>query len=171
MDVRCDLLTLMVTPAVLISACGLMILSTTNRYARVIDRIRQVDHLLDQLCTSAVSDERAARLTHARRQITLLRRRGRALRNAMMFLVGGVAGFIAASISTVIAFAWLDGGMAVPLTLVVLGMVSFLAGAVCLMFEVADSFRVTEEDLALTEELQRHMTALAPTSPRPNFGE
>lgn len=45
-------LTSMITPALLISACGTFILSTSNRLGRVIDRVRvlseKVDHLMEQ---------------------------------------------------------------------------------------------------------------------------
>lgn len=171
MEFKNELLTLMVTPAVLISACGLMILSTTNRYARVIDRIREIDRLLDMLSLRPPSQDRSARVDHARRQIVILRRRGRLLRDTMMSLVGAVAGFVAASISTVIAYGWLDRGAILPQALVMLGMCAFLFGAICLMMETHLSFRVTEADLAFTDSLQKQSMEIARESLRENFGE
>src|SRR6267143_3339012 len=42
-------LTAMITPAVLISACGSMILSTSHRLGRVVDRVRGLSDKLDEL--------------------------------------------------------------------------------------------------------------------------
>ena len=43
------ILSAMITPAVLISACGTLILSTSNRLNRIIDRVREVADSFDQL--------------------------------------------------------------------------------------------------------------------------
>jgi hypothetical protein len=42
-------LTAMITPAVLISACGTMILSTSTRLGRVVDRVRTLSDRLEEL--------------------------------------------------------------------------------------------------------------------------
>ena len=42
-------LTAMITPAVLISACGSMILSTSTRLGRVVDRVRQLSDKLEEM--------------------------------------------------------------------------------------------------------------------------
>jgi hypothetical protein len=42
-------LTAMITPAVLISACGSMILSTSARLGRVVDRVRSLSDKLDNM--------------------------------------------------------------------------------------------------------------------------
>ena len=42
-------LTAMITPAVLISACGSMILSTSSRLGRVVDRVRSLSDRLEEM--------------------------------------------------------------------------------------------------------------------------
>jgi hypothetical protein len=42
-------LTAMITPAVLISACGSMILSTSSRLGRVVDRVRALSDRLEDM--------------------------------------------------------------------------------------------------------------------------
>ena len=69
------LLSAMITPAVLISACGTLVLSNSLRLGRIVDRVRELSRLLEELCTSAHSnlvDERRIELerqlaTHAQR--------------------------------------------------------------------------------------------------------
>lgn len=145
-----ELLTLMVTPAVLISASALMVLSTTNRYARVIDRIREISHTLEQLLRgqpSADDPHREQRIEHARWQIDTLRRRGHLLNRAMQAFVAAVAAFIVASLSTVVSFTLMRHSIVLPLSLVMAGMLSLLLGAQCLMRELRISFAVTEDEV------------------------
>jgi hypothetical protein len=49
-------LTAMITPAVLISACGSMILSTSSRLGRVVDRVRGLSDKLDELAGKSASE-------------------------------------------------------------------------------------------------------------------
>src|SRR5437899_11856918 len=49
-------LTAMITPAVLISACGSMILSTSSRLGRVVDRVRTLSDKLDELAVKDVAE-------------------------------------------------------------------------------------------------------------------
>ena len=50
-------LTAMITPAVLISASGTMILSTSTRLGRVVDRVRSLSDRLRQLANNDASVE------------------------------------------------------------------------------------------------------------------
>ncbi len=49
-------LTAMMTPAVLISACGSMILSTSHRLGRVVDRVRALSDKLEELAEKRGSE-------------------------------------------------------------------------------------------------------------------
>ena len=40
----------MITPAVLISACGTLIFSTATRLARLVDRVRELSREIERLC-------------------------------------------------------------------------------------------------------------------------
>ncbi|HEY0098867.1 MAG TPA: DUF2721 domain-containing protein, partial [Pyrinomonadaceae bacterium] len=55
-------LTAMITPAVLISACGALILSTSTRLGRVVDRVRALSDRFEELavesCELALIEER-----------------------------------------------------------------------------------------------------------------
>ena len=53
-------LTAMITPAVLISACGSMILSTSGRLGRVVDRVRGLSDRLEEM-PHKLSDTEGAR--------------------------------------------------------------------------------------------------------------
>ena len=50
-------LTAMITPAVLISACGALIFSTSTRLGRVIDRVRTLSERFEALALNPQKDE------------------------------------------------------------------------------------------------------------------
>jgi hypothetical protein len=154
---KTELLTLMITPAVLISACGLMVLATTNRYARVIDRLREIDLALEEMLRTPAITDHEARMALRHRQIDVLRRRGVLLQRAMLSLVGGVALFVLASLSTVISYTLMEYSIVLPLGLVMAGMLSFLGAAIMLLLEIRLSFRVIEQDLLFTEMLEKRL--------------
>ena len=49
-----SLLTAMLTPAVLISACGTLILSTSMRLARIVDRVRELGEKSEEIADGRV---------------------------------------------------------------------------------------------------------------------
>ena len=75
-------LTAMITPAVLISACGSMILSTSSRLGRVVDRVRALsDRLEDMSGDTESSHERKAVIFD---QLDKLTSRARILQRSMV---------------------------------------------------------------------------------------
>ena len=62
-------LTAMITPAVLISACGSMILSTSSRLGRVVDRVRSLSDRLEEMAErrerGEMATERQASISRA----------------------------------------------------------------------------------------------------------
>ena len=84
----------MVTPAVMISACGLLLLSVSNKLGRIVDRIRDLNAEDRKL----VAAGEAARRQSIRNQIDLLLRRTVMLRNACGLLYLAVAVFALTSL-------------------------------------------------------------------------
>src|SRR4029078_10888131 len=97
-------LTAMITPAVLISACGSMILSTSSRLGRVVDRVRALSDKLDELF-----DKDAVETTHRQAIISArldkLTSRARILQRAMVTFYLATGMFVATSVAIgVVAF-------------------------------------------------------------------
>lgn len=84
----------MVTPAVMISACGLLLLALTNRLARIVDRIRG----LNAEFRGSHPDEDPTRRLSIRNQFDPLMRRAVWVRNACGLLILGVTLFVASSL-------------------------------------------------------------------------
>jgi hypothetical protein len=113
-----EVLAAMITPAVLISASGTLVLSTSNRLTRVVDRVRALAGEADQLPA-----EDTARTAEYRRfladQLAKLSARVLLLRSALTVLYGGVGFLVAASIAVGLsaAFGWSYGWVPVSLGL------------------------------------------------------
>jgi sterol desaturase/sphingolipid hydroxylase (fatty acid hydroxylase superfamily) len=84
----------MVAPAVMISACGLLLLSLTNKLGRIIDRIRD----LNTEDRSAGPNEEPVRRMSIRNQIDQLVERAVLLRRSCGLLFLGVTFFVATSL-------------------------------------------------------------------------
>jgi hypothetical protein len=90
-------LTAMITPAVLISACGSMILSTSARLGRVVDRTRFLLDKLEELAQTQWEDkERQAMIFE---QLDKLTSRARILQRAMVTFYLATGMFVATSVA------------------------------------------------------------------------
>jgi Protein of unknown function (DUF2721) len=97
-------LTAMITPAVLISACGSMILSTSSRLGRVVDRVRALSDKLDELAARSI-DQTKERQTIIFAQLDKLTSRARILQRAMVTFYLATGMFVATSVAIgVVAF-------------------------------------------------------------------
>jgi len=74
-----QILTASIAPVIVISGIGLLLLSITNRYGRVIDRARQLIRRLEEL------DPESAHSKHLEEQLQLIHQRARTLRLSMIY--------------------------------------------------------------------------------------
>jgi Protein of unknown function (DUF2721) len=99
-------LTAMITPAVLISACGALIFSTSTRMGRVVDRVRALSERFENLAKHPEQDDmfeerRALIFSQLDRQTS----RARLLQRAMLAFYIALAVFVAASVAIAIVSA------------------------------------------------------------------
>jgi ABC-type multidrug transport system fused ATPase/permease subunit len=130
-------LTAMITPAVLISACGTLILSTSTRLGRVVDRVRGLSERFEEL---ARSEEREAMLEERRSmifdQLDKLTSRARLLQRSMTVFYVALGIFVATSFS--IGVFAVTGGTDyswVPVILALSGASCLFYGSILLIFE------------------------------------
>ena len=93
-------LTAMITPAVLISACGTLILSTSTRLGRVVDRVRALSDRFEELASRGegleLYEERRAVIFD---QLDKLTSRARILQRSMVVFYGALGIFVASSVA------------------------------------------------------------------------
>lgn len=145
-------LSAMITPAVLISACGSLAISTANRLGRTIDRTRKVAALLRAVAEGegALTEEEHGMLYA---QLGLAARRARLLHHALRTLYLALVAFVATSVVigvvsfTGLGFVWL------PLALGFMGAILLFYTSVILIHEAALGHRAVEEEMDFTLRL------------------
>src|ERR1051325_1105397 len=130
-------LTAMITPAVLISACGTMILSTSTRLGRVVDRVRTLSDRLEELARAKpeteFQDERRAMIFN---QLDKLTSRARLLQRCMTVFYMALGIFVSTSVAIgavavggVVRYNW------IPVVTGLIGACFLFYGSVLLIFE------------------------------------
>jgi hypothetical protein len=130
-------LTAMITPAVLISACASMILSTSSRLGRVVDRVRSLSERLDEM---AEHNERGGATTERQasifQQLDKLTSRARLLQRCMVTFYVSLGMFVATSVAIgIVGFANNPHYNYIPVTLGIAGACFLFYGSVLLIFE------------------------------------
>ena len=130
-------LTAMITPAVLISACGTLILSTSTRLGRVVDRVRSLSDRFEELAQSGEAtqlfEERRAVIFN---QLDKLTSRARLLQRCMTVFYLALGVFVSTSVSIgVVAAAGGQGYGWVPVVMGLIGASFLFYGSVLLIFE------------------------------------
>jgi Protein of unknown function (DUF2721) len=129
-----DVLSAMITPAVLILASSSLMITTSNRSIRCVDRVRERAEELEALGT-ATDEVTERRRQHLYAQLQINTRRARLLQHAMSRLYLGISFFIATSVSIgLVALLHVNIGW-VPLILGFVGAGLLLSASIYLIFE------------------------------------
>ena len=156
-------LTAMITPAVLISACGALILSTSTRLGRVVDRVRMLIERFEE--TMKTQEEEGVELFEERRtflfnQLDKPTPRPRLLQRCMRVFYLSLGVFVATSVAIGLvaaaghpSYAWL------PVTLGLAGACGLFYGSVLL---IRESFLAQEALNAEMDFIWKLGRALAP---------
>ena len=155
-------LTAMVTPAVLISACGLLILSTSARLTRVVDRVRGTSASLESLLSDE-TDAGRLRLAHAESQLELLTRRGRLIQQALTSLYVSVGVFVATVLAVAVASYVPPTGVVPPL-LAVAGTLALMYGSAALIGETRLALRSIDLEMQFLTKLRKSAGRSAPSA-------
>lgn len=149
------ILTSMITPAVLISACGTLIFSTSARLGRIFDRVNVMKGEVEAIITGGISypDER---MKHLRGQIELQRRRARLIQKAMASLYTATLLFVASSLAIAVNVAYGSTSQAWIPTLIALcgGLFLFVASAV-LLYESRFNLSFVHRSIDFIEFLEK----------------
>jgi uncharacterized membrane protein YedE/YeeE len=142
-------LTAMITPAVLISASGTMILSTSTRLGRVVDRVHSLSDRLQDLSMQKTQDEFAEeRRAMVYDQLDKLTSRSRLLQRALTTFYLAVGVFVATSVAIGVVsfssgprFAW------IPVTMGLIGAFFLFYGSMLLVFEARLALSTTHAEM------------------------
>ena len=146
-------LTSMITPAVLISACAALILSTSTRLGRVVDRVRALSDRFEEMAHKDPGEvvflEERLELTFT--QLDFLTTRARYLQRAMTTFYVALGLFVATSVSIGLVGAVVGNGNPshqwVPVILGMVGAALLFVGTLLLGFEATIALRAIHGEM------------------------
>jgi hypothetical protein len=149
-------LSAMITPALFLTANGSLIISTSNRMSRVVDRIRVLNDLADSLGLGASElDFPTERRAHIREELRRLQGRGNRIRNALSLLYLAFGSFVGTSLTLALDVLLGNRLVAVPTGLAIVGVALMLGASVNLVAEARAALRGNRAEIAFFERLQR----------------
>jgi hypothetical protein len=129
-------LTAMITPAVLISACGSMILSTSTRLGRVVDRVRTLSDRLEEMTEAGAGTDFTERQAVIFEQLDKLTSRARILQRCMVTFYLSLGMFVATSVAIgIVPFTGNPRYNFVPVALGIAGATFLFYGSILLILE------------------------------------
>jgi hypothetical protein len=152
-----EFLTAMITPALLISATGSLVLSTSTRLGRVVDRVRVLE---ERLSNVIMTEDKASIPLYDRRLETIVNlldkvtSRARILQKAMGAFYYGLGFFILTSVSIAIAgfvntYRWL------PIPIGIVGIIFLFYGSLLMLLETRMATATVNAEMDFTWELAR----------------
>jgi hypothetical protein len=144
-----NVLSAMITPAVLISACGTLVFSTSTRLARIVDRVRDLTRTIELLSKDESLDFPDDRRAEVDRQIAIHVRRGKLIQRSLTGFYVSLGLFVAASVA--IGFvAVLNRGAWAPNALGIVGTVVLFYGCLMLVAETRLALRSVNSEMEFT---------------------
>ncbi|MGH9946363.1 MAG: DUF2721 domain-containing protein [Pyrinomonadaceae bacterium] len=132
-----EFLTAMVTPTLLMSATGSLVLSTSTRLGRVIDRVRELEGRLSELIVTKDQDKIPLYLKRVDTVVNLLDKvtsRARILQRAMGAFYYGLGFFVLTSVTIAIA-AFFNTYRWLPIPVGIVGIIFLFYGSVLMLLE------------------------------------
>jgi hypothetical protein len=152
-----EFLTAMVTPALLISATGSLVLSTSTRLGRVVDRVRQLEDRLSELIY--LEDKNDVPLYDKRVEVIVdlldkVTSRSRILQRAMEAFYYGLGFFVLTSVTIAIA-AFFSTYRWVPIPIGIVGIMFLFWGSMLMLRETRMATATVNTEMDFTWELAR----------------
>jgi hypothetical protein len=142
-----SVLSAMITPAVLISACGSLILATSDRLSKAVARTREISNAL----VPRANDQRAEGREEERRmlftQLDFVTTRSRLLQRALSRLYGALGFFVGTSVAIGLVAVTSSMFTAVPIALGLVGAGLLLYAAFLLIKESRFALAAVNEEM------------------------
>lgn len=154
-------LTAMITPALLISASGTLVLTTSTRLGRVIDRARELESRLNELITTKDKSEiplYSRRIEVVFELLDKVTTRSRMLQKALFVFYCSLVMFVLTSLTIAVVgllnhYAW------IPIPVGLIGMLFVFYGSIMMMQESRLATSTTNIEMDITWEIA---TQIAP---------
>jgi hypothetical protein len=152
-----EVLAAMITPAVLISAAALLLLSTANRLGRVNDRLHHLKSEIERLVLQGGSAQEQ-KPDRSLGELASLKERLLLLRSSVTALYVTIALLLVTSIVAGMYVLFPQLPQIVPISVGMLGAIAFLYGIALLIVEASIATRVTLQEIGYVSELLEQQT-------------
>jgi hypothetical protein len=159
-DVAIDLseystLAAMISPALFLTATGSLIISTSNRMSRIVDRIRVLTELSDRIDRGDSDlDFPERRMQHATDQLERLVWRSDRVQRALSMLYASLASFVGTSLTLAIDVLFHHPFAAFPTILAVAGVAMMLVSSLELVREARTALKNNRLEVEFSHELR-----------------
>ncbi len=155
LSITIEFLTAMITPALLISATGSLVLSTSTRLGRVVDRTRALTERFEEMITIEHKEE--VPLFDRRLEVTFdmldkVTSRARILQKALQALYYSLGCFVLTSIFIAIVGVWGQYRLA-PIPIGIIGILFVFYASVQMLFEARMATSAVNAEMDFTWEL------------------
>lgn len=149
-------LSAMITPAIFLTANGSLIISTSNRMSRIVDRIRVLNELADRIGRGGSDyDFPAERLENVNEELDRLVWRGHRIRYALVALYLAFGSFVGTSLTLALdVWTGQHSLILLPTMLAILGVFLMLTACVNLVTEALEALRGNRRELHFYRSLQ-----------------
>ncbi|MCZ8238935.1 MAG: DUF2721 domain-containing protein [Leptospiraceae bacterium] len=143
----------MITPAVLITACASLILSTANRLGRIFDRVNQLKIEVETILNgkSRFIEERRSMI---RKQLIVQKKRARYIQLAMKCLYSATCLFILCSLASALNVFFHGKLLMAPEILAILGVIVLFFASFFLFYETRYNLYFIEGQIEITRFLE-----------------
>ena len=147
-------LSAMITPAIFLTANGSLIISTSNRMSRVVDRIRVLNDQGDRLCRGLTDlDFPRERMDHIQDQLRRLLVRSNRIRYALTMLYLAFGAFVMTSLGLAIDVLFDNRLAALPTGLAMIGVILMLGACFNLVREALDALESNRLEIRFYRDL------------------
>ncbi len=161
-----SILSMMIAPALFMTATGSLILSSNNRLSRIVDRIRVLINLLDQVTLpDSAHDFPELRLQFYHEEMRNLERRGNRIRTATSLLYFAFAMFVAASLVIGLDLYLTFRVPTVPTGLALVGVTSLFWASINLFREARTAVRTVSMEIDFLRSLHIERDRLKSSNP------
>jgi hypothetical protein len=153
-------LSAMITPAIFLTANASLIISTSNRVSRVVDRIRLLNDMADKIDRGVDQlDFTHERLAHMQDQMRRLEFRSDRLRFALTALYLAFTMFVGTSLSLAIDVLLKNWLIVLPTLLAVAGVALLLFASINLVLEAWEALRSNRNEIRFYYELRERRSS------------
>ncbi len=145
-----NILSSMITPAMLISACGTLVFSTSTRLGRIVDRVRELSRTMEELSKDeGTIDFPEERRAEVERQLLIHARRSRFIQQSVTSFYIALSLFVAAMVAIGYVAVFKQAGW-MPNLLGIAGTLFLFYGSMTLIAETRLALRAVNSEMVFT---------------------